>query len=164
MKYYRPILQRSNEALALRLALKLNEALDSKSLKKSSGSLSWKKCPYEYYTEPNGGITIEQDDKELFRFLSRYAIDIDLFEKIFRKDIQNLFLVVTNVCIINKRIKYVQTLESSFAFETSDELMLKIFELDYKNNEFNEIETIVPKDKKTKIDKNYIENFIKKHK
>ena len=42
--------------------------------------------------------------------------------------------------------------------------MLKIFELDYKNNEFNEIETIVPKDKKTKIDKNYIENFIKKHK
>lgn len=126
--------------------------------------LYWKKCPYEYYTEPNGGISIEQDDKELFRFLSRYAIDIDLFEKIFRKDIQNLFLVVTNVCIINKRIKYVQTLESSFAFETSDELMLKIFELDYKNYEFNEIETIVSKDKKTKIDKNYIENFIKKHK
>ena len=124
----------------------------------------WKKCPYEYFIEPNGGISIEQDDKELFRFLSRYAIDIDLFEKIFRKDIQNLFLVVTGVCIVNKRIKYVQTLESSFAVETSDELMLKIFELDYKNYEFNEIETIVSKDKKTKIDKNDIENFIKKNK
>lgn len=124
----------------------------------------WKKCPYEYFTEPNGGITIEQDDKELFRFLSRYAIDIDLFEKIFRKDIQNSFLVVTNVCIVNKRIKYVQTLESSFAFETSDELMLKIFELDYKNYEFNEIETIISKDNKLKINKNDVENFIKKNK